>query len=281
MNEKPDMQRYRIGDYAHYMGVTPDLLKHYEQIGLITPSVSESGYRFYPFNQSSRLLSCMTLRSYGVPLKEMRDMLCEDDLPAFMDKLGAHADALRRQIAFHTAVLEDYEAQTAWFARMADREEDWAVVETPAFLFLPHSDLYTFLNDSRIYALLDGWIPRMPLVKSTLCIRADPSDCGSPYCWGLAVRKSLADKHGLPLNDAVRLLPASKRFVWDFRGLRLQKDEFLPKAIHERIVARLRTMNMAPTGDMFMVSLAQTHEGEQLVHHGYVLAGVKPVNSSR
>lgn len=74
MNEKPDMQRYRIGDYAHYMGVTPDLLKHYEQIGLITPSVSESGYRFYPFNQSSRLLSCMTLRSYGVPLKEMRDM---------------------------------------------------------------------------------------------------------------------------------------------------------------------------------------------------------------
>lgn len=40
-------------------------------------------------------------------------MLCEDDLPTYMDKPGAHAGELRRQIAFCEAVLRDHEARCA------------------------------------------------------------------------------------------------------------------------------------------------------------------------
>ncbi|MDO5378576.1 MAG: MerR family transcriptional regulator [Clostridia bacterium] len=274
MSEKPPMQQYRIGDYARYMGVTPDFLKHYEQYGLITPSVTENGYRFYPFSQSSRLLACMGLRSYGVPLKEMRAMLCQDDLPAYMDKLRTRSDALRRQIAFQTAVLKDYEAQCAWLRRMEDKQEDWTIEETPEFLFLPHSDLYTFLNDSRIYELLDAWIPWMPVVKSTLCIRTGDAGGGSPYCWGLAAQRPFAFEHALPVNDVVRVLPSCKRFVWNFRGFHPPEGEFLLKALHERYLERLRAMNLAPTSDIFMVSLMQTHEGEGLACHGYMMSAV-------
>lgn len=274
MNEKPRMRQYRIGDYARYMGVTPDFLKHYEQYGLITPAVAESGYRFYPFNQSSRLLACMGLRSYGVPLKEMRAMLCEDDLPTYMDKLGAHAGELRRQIAFNEAVLRDYEAQCAWIERMESKEENWTVEETPEFLFLPHSNLFTFLSDSRIYELLNHWILWMPVVKSTLCIHIGEAGDSSPYCWGLAVDRRFALDHALPVNDAVRVLPAHKRFIWNFRGFQPPKGEFLLKALHERYLERLRAMNLSPTSDIFMVSLMQTHEGEGLACHGYLMSAV-------
>ena len=40
-----DMKEYRIGEFAKYLGVTPDLLKHYEDQGIIRPSRSDSGYR--------------------------------------------------------------------------------------------------------------------------------------------------------------------------------------------------------------------------------------------
>ena len=68
MENQKDLKPYRIGEYARYMGVTPDFLKHYEQFGLITPSVAENGYRYYPFRESSRLLDCLALRGYGTPL---------------------------------------------------------------------------------------------------------------------------------------------------------------------------------------------------------------------
>lgn len=41
------MEQYRIGDFAKYLGVTPDLLKHYEDMGIIQSIRSESGYRYY------------------------------------------------------------------------------------------------------------------------------------------------------------------------------------------------------------------------------------------
>ena len=42
----PDNQKtkhYRIGTYAQNMGVTPDLLKHYEKMGLLHAQTSENG----------------------------------------------------------------------------------------------------------------------------------------------------------------------------------------------------------------------------------------------
>ena len=44
------IREYRIGEFAKYLGVTPDLLKHYEDQGIIQPTRSDSGYRYYPFN---------------------------------------------------------------------------------------------------------------------------------------------------------------------------------------------------------------------------------------
>ena len=44
--EKQIMEQYRIGDFAKYLGVTPDLLKHYEDMGIIQSIRSESGYRY-------------------------------------------------------------------------------------------------------------------------------------------------------------------------------------------------------------------------------------------
>lgn len=70
---------YRIGDYARYMGVTPDFLKHYEENGLLEVQYTSSGYRYYDFDQSSRILEYMRLRNYGVTVKDMSRMLSAED----------------------------------------------------------------------------------------------------------------------------------------------------------------------------------------------------------
>ena len=54
--------QYRIGDYAKYLGVTPDFLKHYEQFRIVSSEQKENGYRYYPFGQSYKILE---LGRYG------------------------------------------------------------------------------------------------------------------------------------------------------------------------------------------------------------------------
>ena len=75
MADSSEHKLYRIGDYARYMGVTPDFLKHYEENGLLEVQYTSSGYRYYDFDQSSRILEYMRLRNYGVTVKDMSRML--------------------------------------------------------------------------------------------------------------------------------------------------------------------------------------------------------------
>ena len=47
------------------MGVTPDFLKHYEECGLLDVHHRENGYRYFNFDQCSRILEYMRLRNYN------------------------------------------------------------------------------------------------------------------------------------------------------------------------------------------------------------------------
>ncbi|MBQ8136861.1 MAG: MerR family transcriptional regulator, partial [Clostridia bacterium] len=77
--DRDGMRVYRIGEYAKKMGVTPDLLKHYEKMGLIESRASENKYRYYPFTESVRLLECFSLRNLDLPLQEIRHLTKEAD----------------------------------------------------------------------------------------------------------------------------------------------------------------------------------------------------------
>lgn len=274
MENQKNPTPYRIGEYARYMGVTPDFLKHYEQFGLITPRVAENGYRYYPFRESSRLLDCLALRGYGTPLKEMRGMLLEDDAAAFRQKLDERADALRRQIAFNQAVVKEHESLSRWMARMEGREEDWHVVEMPALLFLPHTDLYTFLDDPRIYEVLSGWTPYMPMVKS--CLRIAPSDAGPAYCWGLGVREDFAQAYALPVSSVVEKLPARKAFVLDYCGWQVSPGESPLGKHYERFLSRMEALCLRPAGAVYLTVLFHTHDADGTRRdHGFMAAPVE------
>ena len=75
------MKNYRIGELSKYLGVTPDFIKYYEKEGLIE-SIPGTSPKLYPFNQSSKILECIKLKSFGFSAKEMRDYLfcdtCKD-----------------------------------------------------------------------------------------------------------------------------------------------------------------------------------------------------------
>ena len=47
------------------MGVTPNFLKHYEECGLLDVHHRENGYRYFNFDQCSRILEYMRLRNYN------------------------------------------------------------------------------------------------------------------------------------------------------------------------------------------------------------------------
>ncbi|MBR0408467.1 MAG: MerR family transcriptional regulator [Clostridia bacterium] len=214
MADEKKTRIYRIGDYAQKMSVTPDLLKHYEKMGLIRARTTESGYRYYPFPESVPLLECLSLRNYGFSLQQMRELLYQGNLASFEQALGAQAEQIRRSMAREQAVLEEYEAQSQWFRRMENRTLYMLLEEKEDVYFLPHSKHHDFLEDDRIQALLSKWVEWMPMVKSCRkIILKSGEDSLRDGVWGLSVPVSLAERFGLPLNSVVERLPGGRHLI--------------------------------------------------------------------
>ena len=68
---------FSIGDVAKLFHLSVSSLRHYEDVGLITPEYTDpdSGYRYYGARQFEVLNSIRYLRALDMPLTEIADFL--------------------------------------------------------------------------------------------------------------------------------------------------------------------------------------------------------------
>lgn len=151
--KKTDCRQYRIGDFARYLGVTAEFLKHYQESGLLDVTQRASGYRYYGFDQSARILQYMRLRNYGISVKEMGPFL-EGGLDEAVGCLDAKVDEMRAQIERMQAVVEEHERIRLWFEERCAKPVDWEVCNMEPHWFLYHTNSREFLETSCVYDVL-------------------------------------------------------------------------------------------------------------------------------
>ncbi|MBC7878842.1 MAG: MerR family transcriptional regulator [Anaerolineales bacterium] len=71
---------FKIGEFSRLSRVSVRMLRHYDQLGLLTPSQTDSftGYRYYSADQLPRLNRILALRDLGFSLEQIAGMLNED-----------------------------------------------------------------------------------------------------------------------------------------------------------------------------------------------------------
>ncbi len=86
MNEK---KLFSIGDVARLFHLSVSSLRHYENVGLITPAYvsPDSGYRYYSAEQFEVLNTIRYLRTLDMPLSEIIDFLQNKDVRRIEEKL--------------------------------------------------------------------------------------------------------------------------------------------------------------------------------------------------
>src|SRR5262249_47607670 len=105
----------KVGELARRTGLTVRTLHHYDEIGLLKPSLhTEAGYRLYTRADVARLQQVLSLRQLGFALEEVRDCL---DRPGFapLEVIRLHVARLREQIELQRKLCERLEALAEHF----------------------------------------------------------------------------------------------------------------------------------------------------------------------
>jgi MerR family transcriptional regulator, thiopeptide resistance regulator len=105
----------KVGELAKRTGLTIRTLHHYDEIGLLKPSLhSESGHRLYAAGDVVRLQQVVSLRQLGFSLEEIRGCL---DKPGFspLEVIRLHVARLREQIELQRRLCQGLEALAELF----------------------------------------------------------------------------------------------------------------------------------------------------------------------
>ena len=89
-----------IGRFARTCRLSVKALRHYDELGLLRPARVDvaTGYRYYDRAQARAAIAIAMLRSLGVPLPTIRELLAADDPAAIARILGGERDRIGREL---------------------------------------------------------------------------------------------------------------------------------------------------------------------------------------
>src|SRR5438105_8916320 len=100
----------KVGELARRTGLTVRTLHHYDEIGLLKPSLhTEAGHRLYTAGDVVRLQQVLSLRQLGFSLEEVRDCLGRLGFSP-IEVIRLHLARLREQITLQRRLCERLEA---------------------------------------------------------------------------------------------------------------------------------------------------------------------------
>src|SRR6476646_6919065 len=96
----------KVGELARRTGLTVRTLHHYDEIGLLRPSLhTGTGHRLYAAEDVARLQLIVSLRQLGFSLEQVRAALDRADFSP-LEVIRLHVARLREQIALQQGLCE-------------------------------------------------------------------------------------------------------------------------------------------------------------------------------
>ncbi|GEM45100.1 MerR family transcriptional regulator [Deinococcus cellulosilyticus] len=90
---------FKIGEFARITGVTLRTLRHYDEMGLLSPSrLSDNDYRVYTASDLQKMQQILSLRDLGMPLDRIRHITEGLSREDFLILLREHRAALQQEL---------------------------------------------------------------------------------------------------------------------------------------------------------------------------------------
>lgn len=180
-----------IGATASILGISSELLRHYERKGIIIPCRDENGYRYFDRDTVQKLIGLRRSRAFGFSLEDSDQLLkripVAETLSLYEKRLAELEAAHQWQEMVKDALRDLVEA-----IKHISEEGICRVVETDPFLFYHFQHNHEFFGITPAYL---RWQEKMPVVMISpsfplSAIRAGSDDVD--FNLGVPLKKAVA-----------------------------------------------------------------------------------------
>lgn len=154
---------FRIGDVAKMFHLSISSLRHYENIGLLSPAYisPESGYRYYSTEQFEILNTIRYLRALDMPLSEIEHFLGNRDIDCMEEKLRQQKEIVIQKQQELKRVEKKIEHRLQWI-----QDAQSIALDEVSLVKMPESKIVWVDKPIKIEGYLDMEVPIRQLDQS-------------------------------------------------------------------------------------------------------------------
>lgn len=208
ISEETDMKRYTINKISRYLGISGEMLRHYERLGIISPQRMENGYRTYTALDVSIIMRMQFFHSCGFALRDCGDLINRYELQDLADTLENARENMRRIAQRAALISEEYDRIVGRIQDMERLLGRYAFETCPAFAFLPYRISDELLESADIARQLPKWLEAMPCVGAGPYFSIDEVCSHSRrYTFGLLTQERYMEAFNLSADPPVIRIP--------------------------------------------------------------------------
>lgn len=250
------MEYYTIGQIAKSLGISPQLLRHYESLGLLDAKRDQANqYRTYKTQDTKLIFQTILYRAMGFSLKKINRMLKEESPLDVERSLNVRITEIQQEIEALKSVQKEITEYHDSLLAARNHLGDCRIVpdDFECYHFMKQGSGYSIVHEDE--RLLVSLHKKAPYVRQGFTLSLDmlqnpriPFD----YQYGIVMKKEDIDKH-CPQADLLPYLirlhgPIAKTIL----GLKPQesfsREFFLP------FLEAVKSLGYEPAGDCYGVA---------------------------
>jgi len=269
-------EEYKVSELAKLLDLTPETIRYYESVGIISPRHDDSNrYRYYLSTDFSRLYNAKLLRSLGFALSDIKSFFYEknnkDQQAAALAKAQELEESVK-EIQHQIEVLKVFSEELGDLDRLYVSSD---ITDSKPFWLVPFREDYSYDTDSasmqRIRSLLEKHsIPRYSYIMKLGMKEDMPGICRY-------IGYSVSADNEKPADRAI-LIPSRKAIRFAYRMV--AGERFSVSAKKFGMYGRLRDMGiLSDSVELYghTINLSTVDGVTYLSNVGYIPIGGDPL----
>lgn len=240
--------KYKIGDVAKILGISPDLLRYYEKKGIVHPEKDpDNDYRYYEPWDINFLIDCLWYKGFGFSLEQIARILTQSNVKDVIYDMDAVEEEIEKSIMRQELLLSRSREHVSSIQRMRNNFGKCDLEHSPEVYRYLNRYNFIYDNSKELQQLSQRWLEYMPFVNRCFEIKTeDLSNDTDNYFWGLSLSMKYVEKLRVPLEEPVAHIPSEYCVHSFFKSS--GKTGFSPRQL-ERVMDYIKENGLTVTGN--------------------------------
>ena len=202
--------RYKIGDVARILGISPDLIRYYEEKGVVFPAKDPvNNYRYFDTWDINFLIDCLWFKNFGFGIEQVAHIVSQNTYDDLMENLAGKGDEIEASIRYQQVLLERIRKYSEILTTLRGCIGKCDVRRSAEFVRYLNRYNTIYDNDSELQHLTRQWLKYMPFSRRYFEVPEDNLlGDGDDYAWGFSVGMQYVEEFGVTIKPPVKKVPS-------------------------------------------------------------------------